>query len=107
MELELSQLGQIIKRILCNVTFSDLKVQMRTGDTSGAADLSDYLSLSYPLALPGQVFTVVCVDRYKSPAVPDYYEIAIVGSEFPWGLKYRLRHGMSCRACRTLRLFSP
>jgi hypothetical protein len=77
MELELSQRGQIIKRILCNVTFSDLKVQMRTGDPSGAADLSDHLSLSYPLTLPGQVFTVVCVDRYKSPGVPDNYEIAI------------------------------
>jgi hypothetical protein len=77
MELELPHLWQIIKRILCNVTFSDLQVQVCARDSSGAADLSDHISSSNPLTLPDKVFPVVGIDRSKLPGMPDYNEIAV------------------------------
>jgi hypothetical protein len=77
MELELPHLWQIIKGILCNVTFSDLQVQVCASDPSGAAYLADHFSSSNLLTFPNQVFPVVGIDRSKSPGMPDNNEIAV------------------------------
>ena len=78
---ELTQLRQIIKRVLRHIVFPDLKVQVRSGHSSGNANFRDDLSLGHALPLLREVLPVMSVHRSQSLLVSNDDQIP-VSSQF-------------------------
>src|ERR1051325_445516 len=72
-----AQLRQISNGILRHVVLANLKMQMWTGHSPGAADLSDDVALLHSLSSTDQVDLIVSVNRNDAAVMADNHNVAI------------------------------
>ena len=72
-----AQLRQISNGILRHVALTNLKMQMWTGHSPGAADLSDDVALLHSLSSTNQVDLIVSVNRNDAALMADNYNVAV------------------------------